>query len=151
MKRLAALIAIVFAAVAQSVALAAAPIEFDRVWARATAPGASVGAVYGTVIAAQDDAIVSATTSAAERVEIHATSNVDGVMKMRPVTTVELPAGKRIDFAPGGLHVMLIGLREPLQADQPLTITFVLRNAAPITIPVRVVPPGHEEHTHSAH
>jgi hypothetical protein len=48
------------------------------------------------------------------------------VMKMRPVTGVDIPAGQPVSLAPGGLHIMLMGLKKPLKAGEkfPLTLTF---------------------------
>ena len=125
-----------------------AAIEIDNVWARATPPGSTVGSVYAQVKANAADEIVSVATPVAERVEIHATTEDAGVMQMRPVTTVTLPANEVVEFKAGGLHLMLLGLQAPLAPGSAFPITFTFRSAAPVTIQVDVVAPGDE---HAAH
>lgn len=123
-----------------------AAVEIDSVWARATPPGSTVGSVYARVSATSADEIVGVDTPAAERVEIHATTEHAGTMQMRPVTTVALPANEVVEFKAGGLHLMLIGLRAPLAAGSAFPITFNFRSAAPITMQAKVIAPG-DDHT----
>lgn len=94
-------------------------------WARATAPGQTTASVYLELTSTRDAALVSAASPLAKQVEIHATRSEGGVMKMRPVTRVELAAGKSVKFAPGGLHFMLVGIHQPLREKErvPLALT----------------------------
>lgn len=117
-------------------------VEIENAWARATPPGSTVASVYAQVEAQQTDEIVAISTPAAERVEIHATSEAAGVMKMRPVSSVPLPANEPVKFEAGGLHLMLIGLRKPLVAGSSIPLTFAFRSAAPLTIEADVVAPA---------
>jgi protein SCO1 len=119
------------AAVAPAVEPASsASISVAGAWSRATAGAASVGVVYFEVInAGPADTLLSIECPAAERVEMHATTRADGMMKMRPVPTVDVPAGGRLSFQPGGLHAMLIGLKQPLREGGRLPLTLVFRRA----------------------
>jgi protein SCO1 len=99
-------------------------------WSRSTAPGASVGVVYFEVInAGPADTLLAIECPAAEHAEMHATARADGIMKMRPVVSVDIPAGGRLSFQPGGLHAMLIGIKQPLTEGGRLPLTLVFRRA----------------------
>jgi protein SCO1/2 len=99
-------------------------------WSRSTAPGASVGVVYFEVInTGPTDTLLTIECPAAERVEMHATARADGIMKMRQVASVDIPARGRLSFQPGGLHAMLIGIKQPLKEGGRLPLTLVLRGA----------------------
>jgi protein SCO1/2 len=105
-------------------------IRVAGAWSRSTAPGASVGVVYFEVInAGPADTLLAIECPAAERAEMHATGRADGIMKMRPVASVDIPAGGRLSFQPGGLHAMLIGIKEPLKEGGRLPLTLVFRRA----------------------
>jgi protein SCO1 len=99
-------------------------------WSRSTAGGASVGVVYFEVInSGSADTLLTIESPAAERTEMHATARVDGIIKMRPVASVDIPAGGRLSFQPGGLHAMLVGLKQPLREGGRLPVTLVFRRA----------------------
>jgi protein SCO1/2 len=99
-------------------------------WSRSTAPGASVGVVYFEVInTGPTDTLLTIECPAAERVEMHATARADGIMKMRQVASVDIPARGRLSFQPGGLHAMLIGIKQPLKEGGRLPLTLVFRGA----------------------
>ena len=119
------------------------PIAATNAWARAT-PGASkVGAAYVTLTDnGQADQLTGASTPVAATAELHETRNQGGVMQMRPVPSLALEPGKPVTFTPGGYHVMLMGLKQPLkQGDSfPLTLTFA--HAQPVTVQVKVSGPG---------
>ncbi len=125
-----------------------APIDIEHAWARATPPGSTVAAVYAQVKANTADEIVAVTTPAAERVEMHASTEEAGTMQMRPVASVALPAREAVEFKAGGLHLMLLGLRAPLVAGSSFPLTFEFRSAAPITVPVSVLAPGDDPAAH---
>jgi protein SCO1 len=99
-------------------------------WSRSTAPGVAVGVVYFEVInAGPTDTLLAIECPAAEHAEMHATARADGIMKMRPVASVDIPAGGRLSFQPGGLHAMLIGIKQPLTEGGRLPLTLVFRRA----------------------
>ncbi len=72
------------------------------------------------------DTLVSAATDAAQAVEIHESRMEDGVMRMRQRDNVEIPAGESVVLAPGGLHVMLIGLTQELTEGDEFDVTLTL-------------------------
>lgn len=115
-------------------------------WARATPPGAENGAVFLTVEnpGTRARAVVEARSPAARRVELHTHVTVDGTMQMRRVERFEVPAGGAAVLAPGGDHVMLLGLTGELSAGSELPLTLVLDDgtAQVVTVPVRDTPPG---------
>jgi periplasmic copper chaperone A len=129
---------IVAAAVAAQPNQAVPQIEIGQPWARAT-PGASkIGAVYLAIRSATADRLVSASAPVAARAELHESAMAGMVMKMRRLPAVAIPAGQTVAFAPGGMHIRLVGLKAPLREGQlfPLTLTFA--KAGPETVTVRV-------------
>ncbi|MDH3472584.1 MAG: copper chaperone PCu(A)C [Rhodospirillales bacterium] len=124
-------------------AVAAGELAVTGAWARASLGTAKSGAVYLTVEnrGAAADRLIAAETPAASRAALHTHIMEEGVMKMRPVEGgIEIPAGGSAVLAPGGLHVMLMGLAAPLEegARFPLTLTF--EQAGPVTVEVLVRP-----------
>jgi copper(I)-binding protein len=90
--------------------------------------GGATGAVYLTITntGKEADALVSASSDAARTVELHEVKHEGGVMKMRPVQKIDVPAGGKIEMKPGGYHVMLMGLTHDLKPGEevPLTLKF---------------------------
>lgn len=103
-------------------------IAVENAWARATPPMAKTGAVYVTIRnnGPMSDRLVAASTPVAGTAELHTHIHEGNVMRMRKVESVPVEAGKTVAFAPGSLHVMLIGLKAPLKqgASVPLSLTF---------------------------
>jgi periplasmic copper chaperone A len=125
---------------------AAAPlgsIHISKPWARASAPGAGMGAIYLQIKnnGKTADALISAQTGVAKSVMIHATATgIDGVSRMQHLPDgLALPAGKRTDLQPGGTHLMLMGLREPLKAGARFTLQLQFRDAKTQVVNVTVV------------
>ena len=112
----------------------------SQAWARATAPGVDVGAVYLLIDGgAADDSLVSASSVRAAMVHLHTVEESGGVAKMRAVEGIEVPAGKRVVLAPKGTHIMLMGLAKPLVAGEtfPLELQFAKAGKLGITVVVR--------------
>jgi copper(I)-binding protein len=121
-------------------------IEVDGVWARTSPAVATAGAVYFTVtnLGDVDDALVGASVdpSVAAMVELHETAAADdamgesagedttttmagtGMMEMRPVDRIDVPAGETVALEPGGYHVMLLDLAEPLVVGNTIDVTL---------------------------
>lgn len=99
-------------------------------WARASAPGQTVAGVYFSVQSDVDAALVGAETTAADVSELHFMSMEDGVMRMRAVPRVALPAGTKVRFKPGGYHVMLFDLQQPLKPGDEITLLLVIEDGA---------------------
>jgi copper(I)-binding protein len=99
------------------------------------------GAVYVTLrnSGTAPDALVGASSEAAEVVELHETIRDGEVMRMRPVGTLALPVGATLEMKPGGLHVMLINLKRALRPGDkvPLTLTFEHGASLALEVPVR--------------
>jgi copper(I)-binding protein len=116
----------------------AATITLDHVWARASS--GKTGAIYLTINNAgpTDDQLLSAATAVADKVQLHTEINDNGVMKMRPVAAIDVKAHGQTILAPGGLHIMLIGLKHPLKEGDnfPLTLTFEKAGKLDVTVAV---------------
>jgi copper(I)-binding protein len=99
-------------------------------WARATPPGAANGAAYLqlTNTGERTGRLVGARSPLAERVELHTHVMESGMMRMQQVAAIDLPPGERVRLEPGGLHLMLFGLRQPLVAGQQLPLTLELES-----------------------
>jgi hypothetical protein len=108
-----------------------APIRVEGAWARATAPGQNVGAAYFSILngGSGADELIAVESPAATRTEVHESRMQDGMMRMRPMPFVALAPRSRREFSPGGLHVMLIGLKEPLVAGRTVALVLRFRHA----------------------
>ena len=116
----------------------AGDIEVKDAWARATAPGQANGSV-GVVITSKKDARLIAVKSAiAESAEIHTMSMNNGVMQMRQLDYLELPATQAVTLGPGGNHLMLFGLRHPLKAGTTLPLTLTVQYADKRTEDIKI-------------
>ena len=112
-------------------------------WTRATPPGADNGSGYLTIHATAADRLIAVETAAARRGEIHSMSMAGGTMTMRPLPEgIEIPAGKTIALAPGGLHLMFFGIRAPFVAGAKIPITLRFEKADPIRVELEVRPIG---------
>lgn len=116
-------------------------IQIDQPFSRATPGGAKVGAGYMTIVnKGGADKLVSATTAAADRVEIHEMKMEGSVMKMKEIPGgLPIEAGKSVSLAPGGYHLMLMGLKAPLKegGKVPVTLTFERAGKLDVTLDVR--------------
>ena len=86
-----------------------------------------------------------------QRVELHRSSVENGVSEMRKVDQVAIPANKRVALEPGGLHLMMMGLKEPFKQGEKVPLTLVFEKAGKIDVELAIVPLGaspekHEEH-----
>jgi len=120
-------------------------IEISQPWARPST--VNTGAAYFTLTnkGQSSDALTSVSGDVAGKVELH-TMTMDGnIMRMRRVESLILPAGKSISVEPGGLHIMLIGLKKPLVEGEtfPLHLTFAKAGGVDITVHVQAKPPVH--------
>jgi copper(I)-binding protein len=119
-------------------------------YVRATPPGQPNSAAFMTLTNASPlpRALVSATSPAAKTVELHTHVKEDGIMRMRQVERIEIPAGQTVTLAPGGLHVMLIGLEKELKpgVSVDLSLSFDDGSEAKIQAPVRKIEPMKTSH-----
>lgn len=128
-----ALAAAIAALAAQAWAARPAPgaLEILRPRSRPAAAG-TTGAGFLTLVnhGRSPDALVRVETPDAERVEIHVTSMAGGVMRMAPEARTPIPAGGQVAFAPGGRHLMFVGLKRPLKPGDHVPATLVFASGA---------------------
>ena len=113
------------AALAQTAATQA-QVEVKDAWARATPGKAENGAAYLTIVSPVPDRLTGVSTPVAKKANLHNMTMEGGVMKMRPLSEVDLPAGQPVTLKPGGTHIMLMGLNRQLTPGEhfPLTLSF---------------------------
>ena len=118
-------------------------VTVSDAWARATAPGQG-GAVYATIDNKGDaaDRLLSVTTDRASMAMIHEGGMENGVARMRMIHSLDIPAASGAKLAPGGNHIMLEGLKEPLAAGDKFQMTMMFERGGEIAVPVQVVAPG---------
>lgn len=125
---------VVSLALASLGARAGAP-EVIRPWLRATAPGTTVGVAYFEISGGDAaDELVAIATPAAGRVEIHSSAMVGGMMQMRELKSVAIPAGGLVKFTPNGLHAMLLDLKAPLVEGATVELTMRFRGGGSRTL-----------------
>jgi copper(I)-binding protein len=114
------------ALVLASGALHAQNVEVRDAWVRSTVPGQKGTGAFMTLIAKDGTRLVGVSTPAAGVAEVHEMKLEGDVMKMRALPGLDLPAGKAVELKPGGYHLMLMDLKQPLAkgADVPVTLRF---------------------------
>lgn len=117
------------AALLLSFGACAGDIQVDGAWSRATAPGQDSAMVDFSITSKQAATLVGAFSPACKSVELHSMSHEGGMMKMREVKALELPAGKPVNLAGSGHHLMLLGLKAPLKAGETVPLTLKIRTA----------------------
>jgi len=117
-------------------------IRVEHVWSRAMPAGAT-GVVYLTVTNhGAPDTLTGVATPVAASAGLHETTDKDGVMKMRPVASLVVTPGKPVTLAPGGYHIMLVGLKQALVAGTSFPITLTFAKAGRVTVTAMVQPMG---------
>ncbi len=129
-----------------------AEVSVNDAYARAVPPGQMNSASFMTLnnTEAKAVALVAGNSSAAKVVELHNHINEDGVMKMRQVEQIEIPASGTVTLQPGGYHVMLIGLNKDLMEGDniDLNLEFSDGSQQSLTVPVKKVMGGMRHHNH---
>lgn len=129
------------AAAAQDATLGA--LTVSHAWSRATPPAARTGGGYLTIANAggTDDRLtgLAVDPSIADAAELHSMSMDNGVMRMRRVEDgLAVPAGKTVELSPGGLHIMLVGLKAPLKDGTRVPLTLTFDSAGTVTVDLAV-------------
>lgn len=118
-------------------------LDIKSAWARATPPKAPAGGAFLSVTntGAAADSLLGASSDVAKTVELHTHVQQGDVMRMMQVDKIDLPAGQTVALAPGGLHIMLIGLKQPLTegASFPLELTFATAGKVTVTVDVKAI------------
>ncbi|MEX1221554.1 MAG: copper chaperone PCu(A)C [Idiomarina sp.] len=112
------------------------------VWAKQSIPGAENGAAYFTITNQSSESIylVGANTKVARAVEVHEHIHEQNVMRMRRVGELEIAANKTVTFAPGGLHLMMFGIKEPLKPGQTFEIQLLFKGGETQSVLAEVRP-----------
>lgn len=130
---------------AKTAATAADSVKVENPYVRAVPPGQANSASFMTLVNTSDTNhnLKSATSPVAATVELHEHTNNNGVMEMRQIPQVDVPAKGRTELKPGGLHVMLIGLKQDLKAGKnvPITLTFEDGTTSTVDAPIQDITP----------
>ncbi len=120
-----------------------APVAVTEAWARASTPSAQTGAIYVTVTAAEPDRLTAVSTPFATQAEVHENRMNNGVMEMRAVPGgLAVTPGAPIHMTPGGYHIMLMGLKQPLKQGGQVPLTLTFEHAGAVTLQASVAGPG---------
>lgn len=134
-------------------------------WSRQTVPGVEVAVGYLTLrnTGTERRELIKVTAPQVDSVQVHRSSvDAQGVSRMWPVGKLELLPGEAVKLAPNGLHLMLVGLKQPLAKGAVVPVTLVFEHEKPITVPLQVrgldepdagkpVAPKPTTHDHGAH
>ncbi|MDH5605574.1 MAG: copper chaperone PCu(A)C [Anaerolineae bacterium] len=115
-------------------------LKVTKAWGRPSAMMKGNGAVYMLIEnkGSQDDQLVGASSNVADAVEVHETSMADGVMKMKHIMGIDLPAGETVELKSGGYHIMLIGINEKFEVGSTITVTLSFEKSDDITLEVEI-------------
>lgn len=114
-------------------AMADPALKVDHAWSRAAMAGHE-GVVYLTITnAGAPDTLTTVSTPVAGIAQVHQTINDNGVMKMRPVTSLPIGQDKSVTLSPGGYHIMLMDLKQTLKQGENFPITLTFAKAGQIT------------------
>ena len=127
--------------VVASVAAAAQPVQVSNAWMRPTVPGQQATGAYMSLTAPKALTLVGISTPAAGIAEVHEMKMDGDVMKMREIPALALPAGKTVNLKPGGLHVMLMDLKQPVAKDTRVPMTLRFKDAAGVESMLNLVLP----------
>ena len=105
-------------------------VQVQEPWAKATVPGQKVGGVYMNMVARENLRLTGVKSAVAETAAVHQMKMENGMMRMRALPFLELPAGKMVKLEPGGYHIMLFDLRQSLVAGQKLKLELTFEDAS---------------------
>ncbi|MBO0738236.1 MAG: copper chaperone PCu(A)C, partial [Alphaproteobacteria bacterium] len=117
-------------------------LEIKTPWARATPGRAENGAAYLTIVSPTADRLIGVSSPVAKKAEPHTMSIEGGIMRMRPLGAIDIPAGQTVTLSPGGMHIMLLSLTQPLRAGQSFPLTLSFEHAGPRQVTVAIVKAG---------
>lgn len=119
-------------------------ISVTSAWARASIGTARPAAAYLTIVnsGTEADRLLTIETPVSSRAEVHETVNEGDVVRMVPAGQIEIPGGATTTLAPGGLHVMLMDLSEPLERGSELQLTLTFERAGTASVEAEIAGPG---------
>lgn len=137
-------------------------VSAKSAWTRTTVEGVRNGAAYMTLKneTGQDDVLIGASSTSARKVEIHESKlNELGVYTMNKITELPVKSGEEITFSPGGLHLMLVGLNQPLEVGNEIAVKLEFAKSQPINVRVAIESSNHQvspteemmDHGHHGH
>ena len=131
-------------------------LDVAHPWTRATPAIVKLGAGYLMIRnrGAQPDRLIGGSSPAADRLELHQSTEADGIARMRRVDEgLEIPAGRSVELSPGGTHLMFVNLKQTMRAGEQLSATLVFEKAGAVAVEFLVQPLGappaaqdHESH-----
>jgi copper(I)-binding protein len=118
----------------------AGELAVTNAWSRSTPPGVTVGVAYFTLKndTGKSDRLLRITTPVASKVQVHRTEVLDGMARMREVAVLHVDVGQTVEFAPNGMHLMLMGLKQPLAEGRSFEIELLFEVAGPRKVKVAV-------------
>ena len=118
----------------------ASGVMITKAYARASAtPTAEAGAAYVSLMVHGDaDRLVAVSSPVAKMAGLHETKQVDGVMKMEHVDGIDIPANGKLVMKPGGYHIMLMGLNQPLKEGDEIELTLTFEKAGEVKVKAKV-------------
>jgi len=117
----------------------AGDIQVEGASSRATAPGQEMAMMDFSITSKQPAILLGVSSTASRTVEMHSMTHKNGMMKMREVNSIDLPAGRRVNLGESGYHLMLVGLKAPLKAGEKIPLTLTIRLADNRTVKVDAV------------
>jgi copper(I)-binding protein len=126
--------------------------KVEGAWVRSSVPGQQGTGAFMKLTAVQAMQLVGVTTPVAGTAEVHEMKMDGEVMRMRAVPQLDLPAGRTVELKPGGYHVMLMDLKQPLTPGSTVPLTLLLRDAKGVEsklelkVPVTAAPAGGHKH-----
>lgn len=131
----------------------AASISVTNAWARTTVPGQKVSGAYMQIQSDADARLVSVSSPAVPRVEMHEMKMDGEVMRMRELKAIDLPKGKTVLLEPGGFHLMLMNLKKPIVAGDVIPLTLMVESggkqqAVEVKAEARAMGGGMQHHHH---
>jgi copper(I)-binding protein len=141
MKKFAITCALIICSASAFAGLAADDIQIDNAYARAVPPGQPNSASFMTLTnrSDSDHAIIAGLSSVSSIVQLHTHTNDNGIMKMRQIERIVIPAGKTVELKPGGLHIMLMNLQKKLVPNENVAVTLLFADGSSsiISAPIR--------------
>ena len=137
---------------ARDYAQAQALPKVEGAWVRSAVPGQQGTGAFMKLTAAQAMQLVGVATPVAGTAEVHEMKMDGDVMRMRAVPKLDLPAGRTVELKPGGYHIMMMDLKQPLTPGSTVPLTLVLRDAKGVEsklelkVPVAAAPAGGHKH-----
>ncbi len=152
MKKIFLLLAATFAATAFAQDAKIGAITIDHAWARAT-PGAvkNSAAFMSFSNSGAADKLIGVSGTVAKEVQMHSMITEGGVMKMREIDALDIPANGKAELKPGGYHVMLIGIPDGLKEGTKFPLKLKFEKAGEVTVMVTAQKPGMQDHSEHKH